>query len=341
MPSTWTEIFYVVLASIISFMLSLHLVRWWIRKAHEIGLTGKDMNKPEEIQVPESGGIWVGVAASFGLLVFIALQIYLSKYKEYNLELMALALMLFMSSFLGFLDDILGWKKGLKPWSKIIYMAPLALPIVVIKAGYSIITLPIIGSVNLGLLYPLVLVPIGILGAANAFNMLAGYNGLEAGQGILLMLFTLIYSWIKDLHPSLEASAIMLAAILGFMIYNWYPAKVFPGNSFTHGLGAYYAAIVIMGNFEKFGIMLFTLYFIELALFLRGLKDGVYKENFGKVQPDGTIMPPYEKAYSLTHLAIKVLIRIRGYAQERDVTLLILSLQTIIGLLSLFLIRYV
>jgi len=337
----WTETIYVVLASLASFALSLHLVRWWIHKAREIGLTGKDMNKPIDIQVPESGGIWVGVAASFGLLIFIALQIYVSGYKDYNLELMALALMLFMSSFLGFLDDILGWKKGLKPWSKIIYMAPLALPIVVIKAGYSIITLPFIGPVNLGLLYPLVLVPIGILGAANAFNMLAGYNGLEAGQGILLMFFALIYSLIRGLHPSLEASAIMLAAIAGFIIYNWYPAKVFPGNSFTHGLGAYYAAIVIMGNFEKFGIMLFTLYFIELALFLRGLKDGIYKENFGRVQPDGTILPPYDKCYSLTHVAIKILIKIKGYAREKDVTLFILSLQILVGIITLAIIRYV
>jgi len=38
------------------------------------------------------------------------------------------------------------------------------------------------GAVDWGIFYPLAIIPIGIVGAANAYNMLAGYNGLEAGM---------------------------------------------------------------------------------------------------------------------------------------------------------------
>ncbi|MDP2841599.1 MAG: hypothetical protein Q8O17_04910 [Candidatus Methanoperedens sp.] len=44
---------------------------------------------------------------------------------------------------------------------------------------------PFLGTLDIGLLYPLLIIPIGMIGASNAFNMLAGYNGLEAGMLIV------------------------------------------------------------------------------------------------------------------------------------------------------------
>lgn len=336
------NIYYLAIASIISFIVTCYLVKWWIVKAHQLGFTGKDMNKPGNIQVAEAGGVWVSTGVAFGLLSLIALNKYLgSSTASYELEFMALSLMLFMSSFLGFLDDLLGWKKGLKPIYRIVLMAPLSIPLVVIKAGYSKLALPYIGVVDLGLLYPLVLVPIGVLGASNAFNMIAGYNGLEAMQGILLMFFLSIFSVEKNLYQVTEASTVMIFALIAFLIYNKYPARVFPGNSFTYGVGAYYASLVILGNFEKYGVMLFTLYFIELILFLRGLKNGIYKENFGKVRSDGTLDLPYNKIYSITHFAIKIQLKVFGKATEKGVVYIIALLQLIIGILSLILIRII
>jgi len=244
---------------------------------------------------------------------------------------------LLLASFLGFLDDALGWKKGLKPWQRVLATGPLALPLVIVKAGTSTMAIPFVGVVDFGLLYPLVLVPLGVVGASNAFNMLAGYNGLEAGMGLLLSLLTAAYAALKGIDYVAHASLVMASALAAFLVYNWYPAKAFPGNSLTYGFGAYYAGLVVLGNFEKFGVLLFSLYFAELALFLRGLANGVYKENFGKPAPGGRILPPYEKSYSLTHWAIFVQQKLRGYATEKGVVAILLSLQAALGaaLLSL------
>jgi UDP-N-acetylglucosamine--dolichyl-phosphate N-acetylglucosaminephosphotransferase len=175
-----------------------------------------------------------------------------------------------------------------------------------------------------------------VIGAANAFNMIAGHNGLEAGMGLLLMIFTALYASAKGLDHVAVASLIMAAALAGFLAFNWYPARVFPGNSLTYGVGAYYAGLVVVGDFQKFGLALFTLYFIEFALFLRGLLlHGVYKQNFGIPQPDGSLSPPYERVYSLTHVAMKALRALNVKVTEKRVTILILTAQTLIGLASL------
>jgi len=335
------DVLFIILSCSLSFTITCISLKLWIGRAVEIGFVGEDMNKPSRVKVAEGGGVWVSLSVAFGLLFYIALNIYLLNKFANALELMALSLMLILASFLGFLDDILGWKKGLHPIYRILLMVPLAIPMVVIKAGYSTMAIPFIGRVDFGVLYPLILVPIGILGAANAFNMIAGYNGLEATMGIQLLFFTSIYTYMKELRPSFEAAIIMLAAIIGFLIYNWYPARIFPGNSFTYGVGAYYASLVVIGNFEKFGVLLFSLYFVELLLFMRGLLNGVYKENYGKVLPDGTLDLPYEKIYSLTHLAIKIQKILRGKATEKGVVIVLNILQFMIGIISLFLVHLV
>ncbi len=333
-------LFFVLVSALVSAMIVIVVVPAWIRVAKSRGLVGRDMNKPGNMLVAEAGGIWVIIATAFGLMVLEALYTYLGEGVYRAAELYALVTLLLLASLLGFLDDILGWKKGLPRWQRIVFMAPISLPLVVIKAGTSTLSVPLIGTLDLGVLYPLLAVPVGVLGAANAFNMLAGYNGLEAGMGLLLMVFTALYAFIKGLDLVFQASIIMAMALLAFLRYNWYPARVFPGNSLTYGVGAYYAALVILGNMEKFGLILFTLYFIKALLYFRGVVHGVWHEgieDFGVPQPDGSLKTPLQGTYSLQHFAIKLLEKVKGRATEQGVVVLLLILQTVVGFISLIL----
>ncbi|MEM4537265.1 MAG: glycosyl transferase family 4, partial [Thermosphaera sp.] len=74
----------------------------------------------------------------------------------------------------------------------------------------------------------------------------------------------------------------------------------------------------------------------ELLLFLRGLKNNVYKENFGIPDEHNHLQPPYPKSYSITHLAIKILIKIRGHASEKGVVYIVLLCQIVLGILGLY-----
>ena len=330
----------ILIASLVAFLTTFYLERFWIRAAINMGLVGKDMNKPDKPKVAEAGGIWVLIGISFGILTFEALFVYINKSFYRSADIFALVVTLLLSGLLGFIDDLMGWKKGLPVWSRIVFLFPIALPLMVIKAGVSTMELPFVGVVNFGLFYPLLIVPIGILGAANAFNMLAGFNGLEAGMGFLLLLFTSIYALEKSLELTLVSSIIGMASLISFLYYNKYPAKVFPGNALTYGIGAYYASLVVLDDFQKFGVTLFLLYFVELALFIRGLKDGIYKENFARVDDKGLLYPPYPKSYSLTHVTIKLINKIKGRgAKEYEVVFTILLFQTIVGIIALLVFR--
>ncbi|MEM1800216.1 MAG: glycosyl transferase family 4 [Desulfurococcaceae archaeon] len=332
----YDELIKVLVPALVSIVTANSMINWWINTGRRLGYVSRDMNKPGDHYVVESGGIWVILSITFGMLTYIAMDIYLEKDMD-TLPLLTISMTLLLAGLLGFLDDILGWKKGISPGKRVLFTIPIAIPLMVIKAGYSVIEIPFIGPIDLGLLYPLLVVPIGVMGASNAFNMIAGYNGLEAMQGILITFFTLIFSFIKGIHSVVPPLVIALSTLLVFYNYNKYPARVFPGNSLTYGYGAFYASVVIYGNFEKFGLMMFALYFIEFSLFVRGLVNRVYKENFGKVADNGDLMPPYDKVYSLTHLAIKMNILIKGNCREIDVVKVIAILQVMTGLMAVLL----
>lgn len=329
---------FTLISAFLAFSLTYILIPHWIRIAVRRGFVGRDMNKVSGVVVAEGGGLWVVIGSTFGLYVLASLHRYLSGEVLYSDDFFALTSLLLLTSLLGFMDDIFGWKKGIPIWERVLFLAPISTPLIVIKAGVSTMSIPFLGVVDFGIAYSLILVPLGVLGSANAFNMIAGYNGLEACMGLTLLTFTAIFSYINKIPLVLEASLVMIASLLAFIKYNWFPAKVFPGNTLTYAVGAYYASLVILGNMEKFGVMLFTLYFIELILFVRGLKDGVYKENFGIPKGDGSLEPPYSKVYSLTHLTIKVLKKLGIKPTELKVTATLTLTQLFIGVLTITLI---
>ncbi|MGC8567467.1 MAG: MraY family glycosyltransferase [Caldisphaera sp.] len=328
---------YAVISGIIAMLSTVGLVKSWIGVAKREGLVGKDINKKERPEVAEAGGIWAIISSVFGFLIFEAIYAFLENRLFYLLDIYSIVILLILSSILGFLDDMLGWKKGVPAWIRIVAMVPMALPLMISKRSSYVVSLPFFNKINFGPIYPLVIIPIGVLGASNAFNMIAGYNGLEAGMGLTLLIFTLIFGLIKGINFVVYSSIIMIGSLIGFLVFNRYPAKVFPGNTFTYAIGAFYAGLIVLGDIPKFGLTIFFLYYIELILFIRGLLHGIYKENFGKVNNDNSLDPPYDRSYSLTHISIKVLKKIKGKANEKDVVYFLVFLQSIVGIISLIL----
>ena len=197
----------------------------------------------------------------------------------------------------------------------------------VINAGKSTISLPFIGNYDLGLLYPLIIIPIGIIGATTTFNFLAGYNGLESGQGIILLSALSIVSYQTGNSWLTVICICMIASLTAFLIFNFYPAKIFPGDSLTYAVGGLIAIIAILGNFEKMALFFFIPYAIETVLKLRGR---LTKQSFSKPNKDGTLDLRYEKIYGLEHLSIYLMKKINIAPTERKVVLSIWFFQIII-----------
>jgi len=232
--------------------------------------------------------------------------------------------------FIGLVDDLIGWRKGIRQWQHALFPIFAAFPLMAISVGDSNMTLPFITIINLGIFYSLIIIPLGITGASNAFNMLAGMNGIEAGLGTLIistiLYFNLIYGNIEVAFFLIA----MLAAVIAFLKFNWFPAKIFPGDSLTLMLGATIAASVIVGNIEKIGLMLMPLFFIELGF---KAKHKFQSHCFGIPQKNGTLKPRPEGG-SLTQWIMK-----QGSFTEKKVTGIILGIQAAICVLTIILIN--
>ncbi len=328
-------IFLIVL--LVSFLTTLILTPIWIRSAKRAGLVGIDLNKPTKEKVAELGGIPVIFGFILGILTLIGIQTFYLNEPLKNFEILALLSSLLIITGVGFIDDILGWKLGLKQWQKPLLTLFAALPVVVINVGQSEMTLPLIGHIDVGILYPLLFVPLAIVFASNAFNLLAGYNGLEAGMGIII-LSTLGFATLKTHNTFISIIAFtMVLSLIAFYFYNKYPSKIFPGDTMTYSIGALIAITAIMGDVERIALIIFIPYSLEFILKLRGK---LKKESFAKVLEDNSLEQPYEKIYGLEHLTIKILKKLKKKVYEKDVVYTILLTELVLCILVILFYLY-
>lgn len=305
-----------IITIVLSFLVTLFILPYWIKRAHFAKLTAVDIHKLDQRQIAEVGGLAVLAGFLIGILLYVGTKVFYYQFYENLSIVFATLTALLIAAVIGLVDDILGWKIGLRARYKVAITFFIALPIIVINSGQPTMFVPLLGTVDFGILFPLVFIPLAIIGTSNGFNMIAGYNGLEAGLGIIIL------STLGFLNYNIGNSFIavfaftMVAALFAFWFYNKYPAKVFPGNTLTYAVGSLIGIIAIWGNIEKFALLLFIPYFFELLLKLRGR---LLKESFGQIQQDGTLRLRYDKLYGLEHVAIVVLEKFGVRTTEKNV----------------------
>lgn len=331
----------------VSLLIVLLMGERFIRFLENCGIVGNDINKKGKPVVAEMGGPLVISGFVFSIFFFIWYMIFWSgavSMTQFPLvNIFAGISTILIITIIGIFDDLStlqkrreggkGFEKykraGLAQWQKPLLTLPAAIPLMAIMAGDSTMTFPLIGQINFGVLYPLLVIPIGVVGASNAMNMLAGFNGLEAGLGFVLLSGMGAYGFV---HGEMAAAVIaftMAAALLAFLKFNWYPARIFPGDSLAYAIGATAAVVAIIGNMEKFAIYIFVPWFLE---FLLKLRSGMKAENYGILQSDGTLKSRYEKIYSLTHLVMKL-----GRFREWQISLIIILFELAVVSTSFFL----
>jgi len=297
-------------------------------------LIGIDMHKNNKSNVAEIGGLPVLVTFLIGVFLYLGIRTFFFLTTTGNTELLAAILTITLIAIIGLVDDMLGWKIGLRQWQKPILCMGAALPMMMINAGTSTMAIPFFGNINFGFFYPLIIVPLIITASANAFNMVAGYNGLEAGLGIIMLSALGFVVWfVQGLGFFAMLAAILIVALLGFLFFNWYPAKVFPGDTLTYMVGATLGVIAILGNAEKALLILFFPYVLQFFIKSR---HGWQKQSFGEINQNENIQIP-KKFNALEHVAIKLVSIIKRRVKEYEVvfTLYCFELVMVVFLLLL------
>ena len=233
--------------------------------------------------IRESGPVWHnkkqgtptmgGFCFILGVLLAVGLAyVGLSRLEPGLLEpqqLQASLLVLFLafgSGFIGFLDDFTKVVRhrnlGLLAWQKLVLQF---LVTGCFMAGLSslglmtrIIMLPVVGAVDLGIFYyPIAF--FGIIFLVNAVNLTDGLDGLCSCVTFVSMLGYLLAASMLGFYHVAVLSTEMAAACAGFLVWNFYPAKVFMGDTGSMFLGGMVTALAfVMGRPELvifFGIV--------------------------------------------------------------------------------------
>ena len=279
----------IALSVFLSFAFAMLLTPITIKILRRRGNLAVDYYKRGRREVPKSGGIAVISASLFSFSVLILFNTYL--HNHCNIDFVAILLMLFYGIF-GAIDDFTDIGRPIKIFFPLILSLP-----ALITAHSTEIFLPFIGFFDFSYFFYVIII-VYIMVVSNLVNMHSGFNGLASGLSAILIATLLVKIAMKG--GDFIFLGCVLGATLGFLWYNWYPARVFLGNVGSLSVGAVIGyAIVAFGFFISGFIMLiphtanFILYVYWRLMHKMRPEDERFKiVKFGRVREDGTIEVP-------------------------------------------------
>ena len=186
-----------------------------------------------------------GLAIYFGFLAALALALVLANAGGVKINLLMVSGIFLGSTLLlivGIVDDI----KDLRPTTKLIFQVAATLIVVFFGVEISFITNPFNGLVAIGI-FAIPLTLLWVVGITNAINLIDGLDGLATG---VTAISTLTLFFVALRTHQIGAAILMIAlfgASLAFLRYNFFPAKIFLGDSGSMLLGFVLAASSIVG----------------------------------------------------------------------------------------------
>ena len=289
----------------------------------EAGIIGRNRNSLEQEEIAEMGGLVIVAGYSAGIILIISLKTFFDLFTLVSLiSILAAFSTIMIVALIGIFDDLISIKQGIKAFMPVFA----ALPLIALKEGFTIMKVPFIGFVDFGIYYHLILIPLGITGAANAVNMLAGFNGLEAGMGLVAVGSLTIIAYLIGETTAFLLSVIMLGALLATLYFNWYPAKILVGDVGTLTIGTVIASVVIIGNFEMAGGIIIIPYVIDFIIKAKNR----FPYSFG-VYRDGKLYCPDSGPVGLGQLIMKMC----GGISERNLVLVLMGIEAIFGAIAI------
>ncbi|WP_100404566.1 phospho-N-acetylmuramoyl-pentapeptide-transferase [Bacillus solitudinis] len=236
---------------------------------------------------PTMGGIIIVLSILVSTL-FISFR-----FLSFSQEVLLLLLVTVGFGAVGFIDDYIKvvMKRNLGLTSKQKLLGQLAISVLfyigLIQMDFSTeISIPATNfSVDLGWLY-LPLIIIMLVGASNAVNLTDGLDGLLAGTGAIAFGAFAVLAWhINAIDVSIFSAAIV-GSVLGFLVFNAHPAKVFMGDTGSLALGGAIAAIAIMTKMEILLILIGGVFVIEtLSVIIQVLSFKTRGKRIFKMSP--------------------------------------------------------
>ncbi len=210
-----------------------------------------DYHKPGHPKVPTALGIFYSISSviNWFILIFFGFE---------GQRPLALATSVLFGSNMGLFDDMVDLK-----WRyKAILPVFAALPFIVLRpSGRTTVSFLFGGSLDLGELFFILLVPIFVTVVVNSYNQLGGLNGLEVIPGIVILLALALISG----NPVLLTVPIISLLFLGYFAFT---GKAFVGNVGSFSIGITIAIYAVLLNLKFFVIIAMLPFFLNSVMIL-------------------------------------------------------------------------
>ena len=256
-----TDYYGYIIAFLLAFVISLATTPISMKIAFRVGALDKPKKRGMHDKImPRAGGL-----AIFTGFVITVLFLMNNVQDSQRMTIWGLLLGALIITSLGFFDDIY----GLRPRTRVVVQLIAALIAVMTGTQISDITVPLFGKISFGI-FSNVITVIWIIGVTNAVNLLDGLDGLATGVASIasttLMIIAILFG-----DPMLAGLPILLTAALagsclGFLPYNFNPAKIFMGDTGSTFLGYSLAVISIQTMLKTYTALTLVVAVIVLAL---------------------------------------------------------------------------
>jgi UDP-GlcNAc:undecaprenyl-phosphate GlcNAc-1-phosphate transferase len=209
---------------------------------------------------PTLGGVGIFLAFAASLLVSLLAT---GLWQEIRWGILAGSAVMFL---LGVYDDF----KRMTPPAKLI--GQILAAALVVLFGYSTrFFTPRLGNSTLADILNILLTFFWLIGITNATNFLDNMDGLAAGISAITALFLSFFFWRLDNSGLLTLSLALSGSILGFLVFNFYPAKIFMGDSGSLFIGFSLAALAIARQPQASNVL--AVMGVPILLFLLPILD--------------------------------------------------------------------
>ena len=321
----------IAIAFLIAFMTSFMATPHTINLAKKVGAvdTPQDARRINKITMPRLGGLAV-ISGFFisviYLLIVMTLENKINLRQDNNIvKLIGFVLGAFIIGITCFIDDV----KGVPALIKL--AAQVLAALVVIKAGIKIdnINIPFLNLDNASNWFYILLTLGWIVGITNALNLIDGLDGLSTGISLISCLSLLI---IFALNGSPLLSIVLITALggalLGFLPYNFNPAKTFIGDTGSNFLGYCLSIISILGIAKTYTAIVIVAPLLVLALPILDTLSSIIRRVIKGKSLKAIIKPD---ANHLHHKMLK-----KGFSQKQAV-LILYGVTAIFGMFAIIL----
>ncbi len=224
------------------------------------------------VEGPQHHQAKAGTPTMGGIIIILAVFLATLKFAVSSMDIIILLFAFLAFGLIGFADDFTKVVKkrnlGLTAKQKLFWQAVVTFSLFGLLWWHQqgtihafVLYIPFIHlQVSLGMLYlPLLLIM--LLGTTNGVNLTDGLDGLLAGCAAIIFAAYAVYAlWHTNYDVALFCAA-MVGALLGFLIFNRHPAKVFMGDTGSLAIGGALAMVAVLTHSEL-GLILFGLIFV-------------------------------------------------------------------------------